>query len=283
MNFLNKMERKFGRYAIHGLMRYIVMINIAGAFIGIVNANVYFQFFSLDYSKIFAGQIWRLVTFVFYPGIISGGAMLSPMSLLFFAISVYVYYRIGTSLEQAWGAFWFNMYYFSGILLTALAGLIAYATMGVTADYGLIFINQAMFLAFAVLFPDVQFLLFFVIPVKVKWLGILYGAMTGYEVLAMLVNGSYAKALFIVVGIANFLVFFLAVRHRRKLSPQQKKRRTAYQREVRLNTGITRHKCAICGRSEEDDPTLEFRFCSKCEGNYEYCMEHLFSHTHVKR
>ncbi|MEG1458745.1 MAG: hypothetical protein RSB37_09935 [Acetivibrio sp.] len=283
MKFLNKMERKFGRHAIAGLMRYIVIINVVGAILGVMVPQFYFSYLSLDFGQILHGQIWRLVTFIFYPGLIGGGSFMNPMDILFFAIEMYLYYMIGNSLENAWGAFRFNLYYLSGILLNILSSIILYVTLGASFPMGLGAINQAMFLAFAVLYPNVQLLLFFVIPIKVKWLGILYGVIIGYNVISYLVVGQVSLALASLVGIANFLIFFLMTRNYKKVSPKQQYRKAKFKKEVRLNEGVTRHKCAVCGRTEQDDETLEFRFCSKCEGNYEYCMEHLFTHEHVKK
>lgn len=281
MKFLNKMERKFGKFAISGLMRYIVIINVVGALLGLISTDVYFQYLSLDFGQILHGQIWRFVTFIFYPSL--GSGYINPMDILFFAIELYLYNMIGNSLENAWGAFRFNLYFASGIILNILSSIILYVTFGASFPIGLSAINQAMFLAFAVLYPNIQLLLFFIIPVKVKWLGILYGAIIGYNVISYLAGGAFSLALAELMGIANFLIFFLVTRNYRKVSPKQQYRRAKFKKEVRESKGITRHKCAVCGRTEQDDENLEFRFCSKCDGNYEYCMEHLFTHEHVKK
>jgi len=283
MKFLNKLERKFGRNAIQGLMRYIVIINVIGAAIGIMSPQLYYSYLSLDFGQILHGQIWRLVTFILYPGLSTSSGFINPMNILFFAIEMYLYYMIGNSLENAWGAFRFNLYYLSGLLLNIVASIIIYAAVGSSFPIGLSAINQAMFLAFAVLYPNVQLLLFFVIPIKVKWLGILYGVIIGYQVISYLTMGQFAFALATVAGITNFLIFFLMTRNYKKVSPKQQYRRAKFKKEVRINNGVTRHKCAVCGRTELDDENLEFRFCSKCQGNYEYCMEHLFTHEHVKK
>ncbi|MFA9463743.1 MAG: rhomboid family intramembrane serine protease [Velocimicrobium sp.] len=282
MKILNKLERKYGKIAIQGLMRYIVIINVLGAILGIMTPGFYYSYLSLDFGQILHGQIWRIVTFVFYPGLSSSSGFVNPMNILFFGVEMYLYYMIGNSLENAWGAFRFNLYYLSGLLLNIVASIILYVAIGSSFPIGLSAINQAMFLAFAVLYPDVQLLLFFVIPIKVKWLGILYGVIIGYEVISYLTIGQYAYALATVIGIANFLIFFLMTRNYKKVSPKQYHRRSQFKKEIKNNTGITRHKCSVCGRTEFDDENLEFRFCSKCNGNYEYCTEHLFTHEHVK-
>lgn len=283
MKFLNKLERKYGRYAISGFMRYIVIINLIGAMIGILSPTLYYQYLSLDVGMIMRGQIWRIFTFIFAPGI-TRYELVNPLNILFFALEIYLYYWIGNSLENAWGSFRFNLYYISGILLTIVAGIIMHIALGFSVPLGLDYINQSLFLAFAVLYPDVQLLLFMIIPIKVKWLGVLYGAMLGYEVLTCIVAGKYTLALAIVMSVLNFVFFFFSTRNYARVSPRQVKRRRTYKREVNKATGgITKHKCAICGRTELDDENLDFRFCSKCDGNYEYCTEHLFTHEHVHK
>ena len=120
----------------------------------------------------------------------------------------------------------------------------------------------------------------FIIPIKVKYLGIIYGIM----IVISMMQGGVVLAFSIGASLLNFVIFFLMTRrHKPHRSPKQIKRQMEYRRAAKQPSGITRHKCAICGRTEQDDPTLEFRFCSKCEGNYEYCQYHLFTHEHVKR
>lgn len=282
MNFLNKMERKFGRYAISGLMRYIVILDVLGTLLGIVMpSGFYMSFLSLDIGYILQGQVWRLFTFVLYPSL--GSGLMSPISILFYAVELYLYFWIGNCLENAWGTFRFNLYFISGILLNILSSIILFAAFRFSFPIGLSSVNQAMFLAFAVLYPNIQLMLFFVIPIKVKWLGIFYGFMLGYSVLTDLLTGAYAFALASLVGIANFLIFFFATRNYKRISPKEQRRKAKFKKAVRMQPGVTRHKCAVCQRTEEDDENLEFRFCSKCDGNYEYCMEHLFTHEHVKK
>lgn len=147
------------------------------------------------------------------------------------------------------------------------------------------YINMSILLAFAATFPDVQVMLMFVIPVKMKWLGIIYGAML---VLDLFQNvGSPLAGIFyrtaIVASLLNFVIFWLTSRSHINMSPREIKRRQEFRHEVKKNMKMSGHKCAICGRTDADDPTLEFRFCSKCEGSYEYCQHHIFTHEHVKR
>ena len=158
---------------------------------------------------------------------------------------------------------------------------------------------MSIFLAFAATFPDVQVLLMFIIPVKVKWLALLDGLYFLWAVVQAFLpayggNPVYgitfkANALAAVVSILNFLIFFLGSRNMKPYTPQQIRRKHEFKKNVRQakrqsNTyaGGAKHRCAVCGRTELEHPELEFRYCSKCNGNYEYCQDHLFTHTHVK-
>ena len=182
-NFLNKLERKFGRYAIPDLIRYVIILYCAGAVIGMINENIYYEYLCLDMSAVFRGQIWRLVTFLIEPyGFSSGMGML--LSILFFVIQVQLFFLFGRSLEQAWGTFRFNMYFLSGYLFNIIAALILYLSPIHSQIYysGFQYIYWSMFFAFAALNPDMQFLLYFIIPIKVKWLAILDAAYMLYQV-----------------------------------------------------------------------------------------------------
>ncbi len=299
MNLIYKMERKFGRYAIKNLMRYIVVLYIAGFAINLVSPTFYSEYLMLDIDKLLQGQIWRVVTFLIQP---------ADSNILFLLISVYLYYMIGNSLENAWGSFRFNLYFLSGILFNILAVVIIYLVTKLTTGVGysypmsIGYINQSMFFAFAALYPNVQFLLFFIIPVKVKWLAWIYAAIMGYNIFNVIRIGIIEQDIMyisigiaIIVAMANFLIFFFTTRNYKRISPSEFRRKAEFRRSVRQGTResgqtvnvngrnvITRHKCAVCGRTELDDENLEFRFCSKCNGNYEYCSDHLFTHEHVK-
>ncbi len=157
----------------------------------------------------------------------------------------------------------------------------------ISTDY----IKMSMLLAIATIYPNAVFRINFLIPIKAKWLGIFYAAILAYSFLM----GNIASRIIIVASLLNFILFFFATRDYRRISPKEQKRKMEYRQKVyqaqragntatyQGRTVITRHKCAICGRTELDDETLEFRYCSKCEGNYEYCNEHLYTHEHVRR
>lgn len=298
MKFLNNFERKFGKYAVPNLMKYILILYAAGTVLNVLMPDIYLNYLCLDFSMIAKGQIWRLVTFIMAPY----SSSLDIVTILFFAIELYLYYMIGTALEQTWGAFRFNMYIYSGILFNIIAGLIVYVIYGqvfpganVIFDSGLEYIFQSMFLAFAFLYPDVQLLLMMVIPIKIKWLGYLYGLILVVEIVSCFMSGQwvsivaggacYVRGIAMLVAMMNFLLFFLWSWKVKRPSAAQMKRRREFKKQVRTMSNMSnepRHRCAICGRTEQDNPNLEFRFCSRCNGNYEYCSDHLFTHEHVK-
>lgn len=283
MKFFAKMERKYSRYAIHNLMYYIIILYGAGILIQMVNPMFYYQYLSLDASAILHGQIWRIVTFVLYPpfsigsiGSMNGGQLFQ--GILFNAIALSLYYSLGNTLERVWGAFRFNVYFFMGIIghvLAALLGLLVFKqNWFLTTSY----LNFSLFFAFAAMFPDLQFLLFFVIPVKAKWLGIFNGLFFAYE----FVFGNASTRCAIVLSLANFIIFFLMTRNFNKINPKEIKRKKDFKAQIsRPPGGQNHHKCAVCGRTEKDGENLEFRYCSKCEGDYEYCQDHLYTHQHV--
>ena len=148
------------------------------------------------------------------------------------------------------------------------------------------YINMSIFLAYAATFPDAQVLLMFVIPVKMKWMGIAYSVLLAVEMIQGTGYGVYDifYRFAIAASLLNFVIFVLISRRKLHISPAQMRRRQQFKAQTKANSnpGITKHKCAICGRTEKDDPDLEFRFCSKCNGNYEYCQYHLFTHEHIK-
>lgn len=299
---LNKLERKFGRFAIPDLIKYVVALYCVGAVIGMFNETFYYQYLSLNMEAIFHGQIWRLFTFLIEPyGFSQGLGMF--ISIIFFLVQVNLFFLFGRSLEQAWGTFRFNMYFFSGYLLNILAALILYLSPLHATQYysGFQYIYWSMFFAFALLNPNMEFLLYMVLPIKVKWLAILDAAYMVYQIISSAYTGirflaigqtAYASAYFsiavaIVVAMANFLLYFFSTRNYQRINPKQVHRRREFRRQASQGQNVygngARHRCAVCGRTELDDDRLDFRYCSKCDGNYEYCSDHLFTHQHVKK
>lgn len=290
MNWIQKLERKFGRYAINNLMYYIIILYIGGYLIDMLNPEFFYAYLSLNVEAILHGQIWRLVTFLAQP---------MDTSIIFLAFALHLYYMIGQHLEAQWGAFRFNLYFFAGVLFHIIAAFVVYFVTGVSMPIGTTYLNLSLFFAFAALYPNVEFLLFFIIPVKVKYLALFDGLFFGYTILQAFMpayGGSpyigviyQARAIAAAVSLLNFVIFYLSSRNVKAYSPKQIHRRKKFQNEIR-NARVNKeaakvgakHRCAVCGRTELDDPNLEFRYCSKCNGAYEYCQDHLFTHEHIK-
>ena len=150
------------------------------------------------------------------------------------------------------------------------------------------YINLSLFFAFAASYPNVEFLVFFVLPVKAKWLALLDGILFASSIFDSVRYGVTVSAVYFsdavcaVLALLNFFVFFLMTRNLKRYTYKEIHRKRTYRREVHQAGAGPRHKCAICGRTELDGENLEFRYCSKCKGNYEYCQDHLFTHEHVK-
>lgn len=299
---MSKLEKKFGKYAIKNISLYLIACYALGyIIIGLGKAD-FLMMLTLDPNKIIMEfQIWRLFTWIVIP----------PSGLdLWVIISLFFYWSIGTSLEQVWGSYKYNVYLFTGFFCTVVGSFLYFfimlfqvhselADLGISlgetmkfvgsftgADYlmfSTFYVNMSIFLLFAFTFPENQILLMFIIPIKVKWLGIAYAIMLGYNIVQAFVAGAIPTVVLIVMSLLNFAIFYLKYKSRRsKITPKQMKRRVVYRTETHRANAATRHKCAICGRTEKDGDHLEFRYCSKCAGNYEYCQDHLFTHTHVK-
>ena len=287
-------ERKFGKYAIKNLSLVLIICYAFGYLFEWIYPDFLHFLYLNPYKIIFRGQIWRLVTWLVVP----------PSGFDFFTLlMLYFYYSIGTTLERTWGTYRYNVYIFSGAIFTILGAFLllgytmlfqtdVFTTLGedyftiVSGMFSTYYVNMSIFLAFAATFPNMQVLLFFILPIKVKVLGIIYGVILIYQFIVgygtNLAVLNVANRFVIAASLMNFIVFFLTSRGKIRMTPKQMKRRQEFRREVKKSVKITRHKCAICGRTEETNPELEFRFCSKCDGNYEYCQDHLFTHTHVK-
>ena len=287
---MSRFEKKFGKYAIKNISVMLLLCYAVGYIIEAVNIG-FLQYLTLNPYAILHGEVWRLVTWILIPPSSLGGSM----GIFFVCIMLLFYYNIGTTLERTWGTYRYNVYLFSGMLFTVVGSfvwmLIQYASAGWDMDpayasvifnmsslfFSTYYINMSIFLAFAATFPEVQVLLMFLIPVKVKWMGVLYGVMLLYD---FIWEATAVGRVAIVSSLLNFVIFFLTSRSHIHMSPKQIKRRVEFKQDIKRNTRGTRHKCAICGQTEEDDPSLEFRFCSKCSGNHEYCQNHLY--THIK-
>lgn len=286
MDFLTKLERKFGKYAIPNLTLILISGFILGYLIEIFMPEG-LQLLAMNPEKILHGQIYRLVTWVVIPP--------SSASILVI-ITLFFYFSIGRTLENSWGDFRYTVYILSGIIFTDIGMMGTYLIMHLMGQSQLLdmyyqaglygastyYLCMSMFLAYAFMFPDMQVLLYFIIPIKVKWLGYLDIAYLLVMILQYGYMQYYTGMVTVIMSVLNFILFYFMSKGKTKMTPAQRKRKRKYKQQVRQSQILTRHKCAICGQTELDNPNLEFRYCSRCKGNYEYCQNHLFTHEHKR-
>ena len=251
------------RLGIPGLMRYIVGANAVIYLLSLFARGGSLNFLCMDPA------------YVLLPT--NGG--------IFLVISLFFYYWLGESLERLWGSTKFTVYYVSGTLLTALASLLAYLIDGISVPiYGAVYVNTALFLAFALNYPDAMVNIYFIIPVKMKWLAALEGILYALSVVTAIAARMWGQALMPIVALLNLFVFFTpdflrkADRVKAHTRPQAVQFRRAVKEQQRQKG--YHHKCSVCGRTDTDYPDLQFRYCSKCAGYHCFCEDHIFNHTH---
>ena len=289
MKFINNLERKFGRFAVHNLMVYIIGLNAVGLILYIFSPLTMI-YLNWSMERILAGEIWRLVTFLLIP------ETTQPLMFLIYAV---LYYSIGQTLERTWGTFRMNLYVYTGILGTILAGILVYVISGGRVDMytmNIQHLNTSLFLALALTYPDAQFLLFFFVPVKAKWLAAFYVFLDVYNIFITVRNSGWmpngiSVLILTIVSMLNFIVYFFLLKDVRS-GIRGFARRTDFRRKMNSGMGAGpssgagrirpyTHKCTVCGCTEKDQPDRQFRFCTKCAGVHEYCSEHLYTHVHI--
>lgn len=259
MKLLNRLERKFGDFAIPNLTLYLIALQS----FTFVMAMAYPDFIGklvLTHDRLVAGEWWRLLTVLFMP---------PATNLIFILFFLYFYYFIGTTLEAQWGTFRYNLYILIGYLGTILAALIPGAM--VTNFY----LMESVFLAFAWLYPEYPILLFLILPVKVKWLGL--AAWITY--LIAFFSGGWATKAEVVAGALNFAIFFHADLWQAVRTYPRRFRSQMYQARAR-EAKPPMHVCAACGVTDQSDRKMEFRYCPLCTGTPAYCIDHIANHQH---
>lgn len=262
------------RFGIPNLMRYVAIVNIAFYILNIF-ANGTLSFLMLEPAAVCRGEVWRLFTY----------ALLPDSGDFFLLISLLFYYWIGTSLERIWGTAKFNIYYFSGILLTSLGYMLVYLVDKTSYPvYGVTYVNSALFFAYAMYNGDAVVRLMFIIPIRMKWMAWIEAGLYVFVICGNLAAGRYGHAALPVIAMLNLFIYFSPAIHRRAQTEKAKHRTEAIQfrravREQQKQRGYN-HKCTVCGKTDTDYPNMQFRYCSKCNGYHCYCEEHIFNHTH---
>jgi hypothetical protein len=275
MSLLARLESKFGRYAVPNLTVFLIAGQVL-AFIadsaprGPGGASL-LDNIRLMPDKVLQGEWWRIITYLF-------DAPFTPIPIFMFFFW-YLFYLMGTTLEANWGAFRYNVYLFVGYVASVVMTFIAWSVGGLpgeVASNG--FLYGSVFLAFARLYPDFTLYLFFVLPVKIKWLALI--TWIGYA-WTFITSPSWLDRGVVIAAVLNYLLFFgrdiwSGMKHGH--------RRMKFQaRAVQGRGGKRRltHECRVCGLTSETSPRTQFRYCSQCGGDNCYCPEHLDNHEHV--
>lgn len=204
MTFYQKLERRFGKYAVPNLMKYICVIYVVGYLIQMFNPLLYFYYLDLDAEAILHGHIWRIITFIFYP---------PSTSFLWMIVALFVYYSLGMTLERVWGTFKYNFFYFTGVILLVLAAILIYLVTGYSVQLYPTYMTFSIFLAYALTFPETTFLLYFIIPIKAKWLAIAEVVLYLFYFVALPGLGNKVA---ILVSLLNVALFFFLTNQRPK-------------------------------------------------------------------
>lgn len=277
---------------IPNLMLFIMLGNILIYFYcTLANGSAVYYALCFDSAKILRGQVWRLISFVFTYCFSYGGGAINFIWLL---LGAYFYWWLGKMLESTWGTLRLNLYYFGDVLMTSLVGLLLYLLFKIEIFVTPYYVHLSLFLAVATLIPEERVLVFFVIPVKMRWMALIYIGLAAYSVaqyavlfqpvwLALVVFGTAA-----IVPLLNYLLTF--GREVQNLFPRSNFRKRRPTRPIitppdggkQATARPYRHKCTVCGRTDVDCPDLEFRYCSKCKGYFCYCIDHINNHTHVQ-
>lgn len=284
-SWLDRFCYKHPKLGIRNLMLYVVVGNIIVYLLNMLGPHDISSSLSASLAfapgLIFQGEIWRLVTFIFVP------MSSDPFSLV---LSLYFYYWVGSTLEREWGSVKFTVFYGMGVLFNIVAGLILgiFSPASITAD--ITYLNLSLFFAFGTLFPDLRILLFFLISVKVKWMAWIDAVFFVWAFLANLISLNWVGALLPVVAILNYILFFWSdifsfFKYHLRRARHQNSRQTINFKETTRRAQQQKgyiHKCAVCGKTDTDHPDETFRYCSKCNGYYCYCSEHIGNHVHIE-
>ena len=295
--FIGRFCARHPRFGIPNLMLYIIIGQVVVFFLDLFTRGWFSGMLGFWGPAILRGQVWRLVSFVFVP---------NDSNPFFLFLSCYFYYWIGQMLEREWGSAQFTLFYFSGVLLSAVLALVlgllqpelltwiesGYAQLGIYPSLSLAYyLNLSIFLVIATLYGEMQVLLFFVIPIKVKWMALIDVGLILVDVVQYAQQGVWIFALTPLASFINYFIFtwpFWSLKLgivRRKADPQVinfKKAQKQAQKKAQ-ETGGYLHKCAVCGLTDLDDPDMEFRYCSKCDGYFCYCANHINNHIHIKK
>lgn len=252
---INVIKRYCEKFAVRNLVVYIVILN---AFVYLLSyyKPEYIELLTLNIEKVLKGEIWRLVTYIFIPPV---------AGIVFIIFALYFLYLIGLALESEWGSLRLNLYYFTGMIGTTIIAIL-FPKADITNSY----LHLSLFLAFATLYPDFTIYLFFIIPVKVKYIAVL-------SWLGIILNIAAGALIIKFVTLISVLNYFLFFRQNiiQNIKLMHSRSRAVSVKDYAGNQPF--HKCSFCEKTENDDSDLEFRVCGKCKK--EFCLAHLSQHS----
>lgn len=274
------------KLGIPNLMKYIVIANTVVFVLDLFTNGFFTALLCFHYASILHGQFWRLITFVLVPATGGFGTYAAGLmsSVFLFAMTSMFYYSIGNILERFLGTTRFTVFYALGILFNMIFGMVTRTSVD------MFYIHMSMFFSFATLYPDNRVYMYGIIPLKVKWLAWLDAAFFAYNIFFWLSNGDITYALMPLLAIFNYFLFFWdtlagAAKYKKDSFAHRTSKQTINfkkaQKDIKQRKGYL-HKCTVCGVTDADDPNMEFRYCSRCNGYYCYCMNHINNHTHVE-
>ena len=291
---MKNLRRRFNRFCFanrdKGIQNLMLYVSLGCALVYLMTqftrSTLLYSLLVFDREAILQGQIWRLFTYplTFYHS-----------NLLLMAVALFCYYSIGRAIETIWGTLRFNLFYLCGIVMMDVWCMIFGGQADVT------YLNLSLFLSYATMFPDAQFLLFFIIPIKAWFFALFDLLLAVYGLLAY----PFPYNFFSIISLANYFLFFgsdvlnvIPISWRTKISRtfskgkhapvQQRPKVVPFSRAESHETSTAKtqapytHKCTVCGRTDVSHPELEFRYCSRCSGYHCYCEDHISNHTHIE-
>lgn len=276
MSFVSRLEARLRRFAIPNLTLVLIAGQALLFVLGRAPQGIHLENIALDPAKVWEGEVWRLLTFLFMP----------PDGPIIFAVFYFLlFHMFGTAVENHLGRFRYNLFFLVGYLANVAAAFAASAIVGMAIQRsgalaaGQVaapnyFLYGTVFLAFARLYPDYMLYVFFVVPVKIRWLAWLTWASLAYAAF----RGGWLTALLVLASVANYLIFFGPGHIRQARSVQ---RRRSFQAKATRAVQAPRHECRVCGLDSDESPKTLFRYCSKCAGQVCYCPAHIRDHEHV--
>ncbi len=307
---MKKLRSRFERFCyrhrnwgIPNLMLFIALGSAMVYLFSMVSENaVLYEYLRFDLNLILKGQVWRLVSYAL---------TLDNGSIIFTLVSLVCYYSLGRAMENAWGTLRFNLFYFTGVLMmdvyALMIGLVMPEWVPILNQWVSVnYLNLSLFLGYATLYPDAQFLLLFIIPVRAWIFALVDLVLTAWGVIQMLMIGAPVPiALFPLIALANYFLFFgkdvanvipvswrLNARRLFRKKPKKSASKGAgpipfpsagsYQASTAKAKAPYNHCCTVCGRTDVSNPELEFRYCSRCSGYHCYCEDHIGNHEHIQ-